>query len=126
MARLNIDLLNKVRDKIAATPEAYDQRDWCLPSHAAPCGTVACIAGWAAILSGEMSIKEAHRNYSDNGEHVNNVAMRVLGLTENEANTLFNGGRDGWPLRYRALGKLSDSQAAIRYLNRIINTGKVT
>lgn len=61
MSNLNIELLKKVRDKIASTPEAYDQSVYGRVSKEAPCGTAACIAGWTVLLADAMPITEVHR-----------------------------------------------------------------
>lgn len=120
---LNLALLEKVRDKIAAVPKAYDQTQWADSSDDAPCGTVACIAGWAAILSGAMTPEEAR---TQTGHGVYYTARDALRLTRKEAETLFSGRMSGWPYRYRLVALLwDDSRAAVRYLNRIIRTGKV-
>lgn len=119
---LNIDLLKQVRDKIATTPESYEQRWWANPSNDAPCGTTACIGGWAVILSGAMTDGEAKEAYS---YFIAEEAARVLGLNSRDAKILFSATRIGWPLRFRMLAAFNPARAAVSYLNRIIRTGKV-
>ena len=46
---LNKDLLERVAQQIEAHPETFDMQDW-------DCGTTACIAGWAARLSGKSML----------------------------------------------------------------------
>lgn len=48
---MNVELLQKVKEKILAEPTAVNMDDWCFSSNKTPCGTVACIAGWACVLS---------------------------------------------------------------------------
>lgn len=143
MSEVNIELLKQVRDKIATTPEAYDQRVFARKSSAAPCGTAACIAGWACVLSGEMDTAELMRREQAIGtvyESIRETAKRVLCLDENEADTLFTetpeGEPDydeergnGWPEPF--CGEWADSgrrdrpSIAIAYLNHIIETREV-
>ena len=62
----NIDLLKRIRDKVVADPDTLDMNDWFLVPvkgldvgtldfglEEIPCGTTACIAGWATLLSGD-------------------------------------------------------------------------
>lgn len=47
----NVDLMLKIREKITNEPDSYDQDVWIETS---ACGTTACIAGWACILSDKV------------------------------------------------------------------------
>ena len=55
---MNIELLNKVKAHILEEPRRLEMVDWIMegdeiPSpEKPPCGTAACIAGWAAMLDG--------------------------------------------------------------------------
>ena len=48
---MNRELLIKVRDAIEAEPMAFKMSMWISKDIISPCGTTACIAGWAATLS---------------------------------------------------------------------------
>jgi hypothetical protein len=151
--RLNIEVFKAVREKIATTPEAYDQEIWGRRDRDAPCGTACCIAGWACVLNGDVSIEDARalgRNGeigpNDNVRHVSDVASEALGLSADDADTLFTSlpegewddydddGEDvfagGWPEPFATNWRLSSSDAerasvAVAYLDHIIETGKV-
>lgn len=133
MSELNIELLKQVRDKIATTPQAYNQETWGQPSAAAPCGTAACIAGWACILSGAMTPEKLYDlGETRHWERIEGVAQDKLGLTLDEADTLFNGEPEiKWPGAFADLwidsygDQLQQAQVAVEYLDHIIETGKV-
>ena len=144
MGKLNIELFKAIREKIATTPEAYDQSVFARPENAAPCGTAACIAGWACVLSGEMSTDELKRRERAKGEEflsIESTATRVLGLDGDEADILFTeapAGRSeewyedderygGWPEPFATQWEEESAleRVAIAYLDHIIETGKV-
>ena len=137
--KLNKKLFRKIRDKIArdGAKGAYDQGTFGRNSDQAPCGTAACIAGWACLMTGELTLRGLIR-IGDNGDtdRIVKRAKRVLGLTIKEADHLFTGspGDDGfgdaWPEPYKSQWERVGSpkaraNVAIRYLNHIIETGKV-
>lgn len=125
---LNFRLFRKVITKLETTPEAYDQGSYGEPSELAPCGTAACIAGWAAHLSGEMTLLQLHENWTE----VQETAQRELGIDDHELSVLFAGTpARKWPRRFAGQWMRSNTskqraRVAIRYLSHIINTGKVT
>lgn len=130
---LNIDLLKKVRDKIATTPGAYNQETWAKPSASAPCGTAACIAGWACIISGAIDVKQLY-SLAEGRQWVaiEGAAQAQLGLTRAEADTLFSGDPSyDWPIEFgdqwdSAYGdNKQEAEIAVEYLDSIINTGEV-
>lgn len=103
--RLNLELLQRVRDKILADPEQHGQAEWLLvspgPEH---CLTAACVAGWACLLAGdEPAINRAVPRFDDQlwvgrvidqygAEHPVHIrARKLLGLDLATANSLF------WP-----------------------------
>lgn len=86
----NVQLLEKVMQHIDDHPEQHDQSTWVRTD----CGTAACFAGWAAILTFGTGIilrdggfqcppPYAHRIMSE-------VAADLLGLDEANADTLFH------------------------------------
>lgn len=150
--RLNIELFKKVREKIATTPEAYDQRVFGRSEPLAPCGTAACIAGWACVLSGVMRLDDVQlANPTDTGQTgiidlVDERAAEALRLTDYESDVLFTSepegdcddydddGNDiyagGWPEPFaeqwrEAVSNDARAQVAVAYLDHIIETGKV-
>lgn len=151
---MNIELLKAIREKIATTPEAYDQEVYGRPEPSAPCGTAACIAGWACVLSDAIPITEVQAsNQRDRRGRINQeLAQRIktaarvaLRLTIDEAEMLFTGEpegewfdyddegndiyEDGWPepfrTQWRNAGYQERPQIAMAYLDYIISTGKV-
>jgi hypothetical protein len=154
-SRLNIELFKAIREKIATTPAAYDQETWGRRDGSAPCGTACCIAGWACVLNGDVSIEDARALGWDgeigadgisDGRHVSDVASEALGLSADDADTLFTSlpegeredydddGNDvfacGWPEPFATNWRLSSSDSerasvAVAYLDHIIETGSV-
>lgn len=121
LSQATIDLLRKVEQHILAEPRRLDmthfgtafsphrtQEDSGLP----PCGTNACIAGWAVVLSDpEVEIKDGFyqlaNDYFDGSDlmHFEDIAAAKLELTTAQAERLFYfkewiEGREtgnGWP-----------------------------
>jgi hypothetical protein len=100
----NVPLLRKIREHIEAHPEEWDQGDW--RSNTA-CGTAYCFAGRAAHLDGAewLSADEPACLVPDSGDLPDDLyytcgtgkympvparARRILGLTQDEARSLFN------------------------------------
>lgn len=138
--KLNIELFRAVRDKIITVPEAYDQGHQAYNDNRSPCGTVACIGGWADILSAP---NESARRHRMNGHVDLDRAANTLGLsgtefwteyaedTRTERAVLFTGDPDEhWPEPFAAQFLEADTpsqiaQVAVAYLDHIIATGKV-
>jgi hypothetical protein len=78
--KLNVRLLRRIKKHILEEPRRFWMGWWVVPNvpgqHPAPCGTTACIAGWAAILG-----KRREPNYHN--------GRRALRLNERQANSLF-------------------------------------
>jgi hypothetical protein len=138
--RLNIALFRAVRDKIVAAPSAYDQGNEGYKTGESPCGTAACIGGWADILSAPNEEARAYRLAG----HVDlDRAANALGLTGSnfwneyagdiltERAVLFTGDPDiAWPSPFagrwaRASDRDEQARIAVDYLNHIICTGRV-
>jgi hypothetical protein len=81
MAMPNAELAYKVLDHIDAHPETWKQGQWI---GEAECGTVACFAGWAVLLSGQTSIRDDFAVI--NGDcvklHISEAAEILLGIEE--------------------------------------------
>jgi hypothetical protein len=94
---MNVPLLRKVKKHILAEPRRLEMNNWAVnvDEEEAPCGTQACIAGWAVILGKgltnnkkrEKYIDRANTHYSMNFWH--NTARKLLGLTQDQAYNLF-------------------------------------
>lgn len=145
-SRLNIELFKKIRDRIAAIPESYDQDYWCEASKAAPCGTTACLAGEAIICAAptvEQGVEDLRRvNAADRRCGVPNRAAELLGLSGRWAawvdddnrvaageTIIFDADAEGWPDEFRDEFRCADAreraEIAVEYLDHIIKTGKV-
>ena len=121
--RYNVALLEQVRDQIV-NEDRHDQGIWARISRAVlqtipnrwinddgdkfitvSCPTAACVAGWAASLSGGMMlVDEENATYRTGGSveahdvlvkgevrNISSFARERLGLTANEADALFDG-----------------------------------
>jgi hypothetical protein len=138
--RLNIELFKKVRAKIARAPEAYDQSVEVYSTGNSPCGTAACIGGWADILSAPSA---SERDIRIRGRVNLDRAANALGLggssfwgeylrdEATERMVLFTGDpADNWPEPFakqwrRAKTSKAQAKIAVAYLDHIIETGKV-
>lgn len=99
---LNVPLLAKVLDHVTGHPGEWNQTMWAVENS---CGTLCCVAGWAAIMAGyELKFDSAvcscgctdaldgnTASYTTTNEFISDVAQRELGLTEDQAKTLFSG-----------------------------------
>lgn len=112
MPKRNAELLNKIADRIEAEPLRYSQGSWVGENRwlveggeeiEVACGTTFCVAGWAVIENGGKLVNRRtswggkYLGFADRNGHrldedeVPSYARRVLGLTEDEAGTLFEG-----------------------------------
>lgn len=144
--RLNIELFKAIREKIATAPDAYDQESYGRPEDDAPCGTAACIAGWACVLSDRVPLLTLQNQRYLPMLNVPLLAAEALALTADEAATLFTSspGYDDtedpftkpWPEPYA--GEWAESidlggaeqvkelaRIAVAYLDWIIENGRV-
>lgn len=96
----NADLMYQVIDQIDAHPELWDQGYWFTVTD---CGTAACVAGWACLLSGDKPFPLLQKLEDlPVGELVSYVdvkgwqvwardrAQKLLGITDGQADALFN------------------------------------
>lgn len=82
----NVELLEQTMRHIIDHPEKHDQRLW-----VSPCGTTACYAGWACILSGaKQTIGTTQIQFAGETRHPQYLAAELLGLDHATANNLFN------------------------------------
>jgi hypothetical protein len=94
---VNIPELERVIAFLEDHPDQHDQKHWLNE-----CGTAGCLAGWTAMLNGYRAISHdtfgwagwtatviADDDPDDPGNDVKVVAMKLLGLTEEDADVLF-------------------------------------
>jgi hypothetical protein len=96
MPTLNIELIDRIIAHLTEHPEEHNQKIW---GRRDECGTRACVAGWAIILSGHdlWKVKTSNlvnRRYEVLSFHgLNNspsiVAGKLLGLSRDQQNCLF-------------------------------------
>jgi len=101
----NVEMFDRVADAIEAAPEQYSQQVYGLEG---PCGTMYCVAGWAAHLAGweptlrrkvvngiwvDSSDEHSYITVQKDGtkQFVSVVARKLLGLTKKEDYALFEG-----------------------------------
>jgi hypothetical protein len=137
MAELNIELFQKVRDRIAAMPESFEQGRWITRSPSSPCGYAACLAGETIICAaptveqGLARLKQL--NAIDEGGESNlipDTAGRLLGLdgcfAVNGEHDIFISSARGWPQPFRSQFSVGDeSGAAVAYLDWIIANNRI-
>jgi hypothetical protein len=95
----NAELAHCVLDKIDAEPELWRQVWWLTKLD---CGTAACFAGWACILSGDKPMLDDPDEDGDEIEfslvelvdgskaHVEERAAQLLGIGPDQAHSLFD------------------------------------
>jgi len=103
---MNIELLQKVRDAILAEPRRFNMGYWVTDGvTTAPCGTAACIGGYALVLNKMEEdktmdwVRGIHYFTMSPGWIIVTDAQRVLGLTLDQRSRLFND--NCWPNPYR-------------------------
>ena len=77
-----VALMLRVADEIEQHPEQYNQKDWKVPWVGGGCLTAYCIGGWACHLTSNAEPAA--------GVEVEPVARRLLGLSYDEADRLFD------------------------------------
>lgn len=118
---MNVRLLRRIEKRILKEPGQFDMGDWLrrgLPKDKLhPCGTEACIAGWACILS-----KKVPRSYL----HVQEVATKLLGISPYGAQCLFV--PTFWPNKFGTVsasfnpGTKAYARNAVRRIEHFIKT----
>jgi hypothetical protein len=133
---INIKLLKKMRDRIAALPNSYFQGWWVVEEKKSPCGAAACLAGEAIICNArtvESGVKTLWKLNDHIGAHRDGPftrAQKLLRLSDIEANGMFAGNADGWPDKFRTMfdnarGPKTRAKAAVAYLDHLIEGGEV-
>lgn len=112
MTKPNVALLEETLTYIRDHPEEWDQTKWV-------CGTAACFAGRAALLSGH-TVPQTHTTHvtdmvgwfrTDGDERVGEVAERELGITFDQAEDLFNATNTMDDLEHVVKNIINESQA---------------
>jgi hypothetical protein len=97
MAELNEKLIACVLEHIEQHPEEYDQSLWAHVEDQEQdgnyCGTTACVAGWACLLSTPVEKWREPHNYG----YYYHEGARLLGLDVTEASMLFGGAEGDSP-----------------------------
>lgn len=134
MSEINKELLAKVRDKILAEPDSYNQEVFA--QSLAPCQTACCIAGHALIISGRRTVEEVLHCYEEDYPEYINAGLEAaieLGLEGPMAmDVLFTAYPDlNWPSPFRGMWRNAETsseraEVAAAFINHIIETGKVT
>lgn len=127
----NARLLNKAADRIESIPESYSQTTFKERSADAPCGTVACLAGEIIICSERSTAKGLKTLHSTPLRDVWLKAARLAGLTDDEADVLFNTSYGWtWPTKFserfdHAKTKKQEAKVAASLLRYLAKGGKV-
>jgi hypothetical protein len=118
---MSVKLLRKVEKAILKEPKRFCMGTWGdLAQRDAPvCGTVGCIAGWAALLN-------VTENPDEFRKHVDMMTQkngkRALKLTLPQCRRLFF--LSGWPSKFQTLFLRGDSvKAAVKRIEHFIKTG---
>lgn len=89
---MNVKLLRKVKRHILEEPKRFDM-DYALRRSAeSPCGTVGCIAGWAAILNGDVQLDGP---LISGWDEIKNIASSALDIPAYPTPTIFY--EHNWP-----------------------------
>ena len=124
MPERNVELLEKTLQHILDHPEQHDQGEWARSR--LDCGTAACFAGWAAILTfGESVINAREGTFAMPAPYdlprMSESAGALLGLTEPEYYTLFeaNNTRDMLRLMVKDLVNGDELQSVEHYRDEV-------
>jgi hypothetical protein len=93
---MNVDLLLKIKERIISHPASFNMSRWgCKvdPTEEHPCGTIACIAGWAVILT-DTPVNWIGYSMED----VCVQAKELLGISWSQANLFYP---DYWPSPFK-------------------------
>jgi hypothetical protein len=137
MAKLNLALFQKVRDRIAEIPESFEQSRWLMAHPSSPCGYAACLAGETIICAAptvEQGLAYLKRLVAIDEEKntclVPDTAGGMLELdgsyTEDGEHDIFVANAEFWPEPFRSQFTNGDeSGAAVAYLDWIIANNRI-
>ena len=126
LPKLNERLITKVLQHIKKFPESYEQdiisRE-CDKTKQTPCGAVGCFGGWAYLLSQPQ--KKRHQ-LASNDVHVLQEARKLLGLTGDESDFLFDttgnsNPRADYKLIQKRLTHIRESRAVAIEKEKLLN-----
>lgn len=131
--RINVELLEQVKAHILAEPRRYHQAVIGTESERSPCGTAACLFGWAGFLSGEVTLQELARIGRYDGEDFMDRVQQHLGFNDAEADIVACRYGERWPEPFKTRFSVAESdgdkagqaRAAADYIDHIIRTGRV-
>lgn len=136
--KLNLELFQKVRERIATIPESYNQSRWIVRKRTSPCGYAACLAGETIICAAptvEAGIRKLNRMMKDEELEADyaipNLAGELLGLDGDYRDfqseyDIFTSTADRWPEPFKAQFLGGDqSGAAVAYLDWIIANNRI-
>jgi hypothetical protein len=98
---MNIKLLNQVAEAILDEPTKFDMKWWTSPSDTSPCGTAACIAGFAVAIKREFkTMRDMRRHHHSGKVNIRTAAIKHLGIKDaDEECRLFGAGY--WPIEFK-------------------------
>lgn len=99
--KMNTKLLNKIIRHIREKPKRFNMKVLARKSRLTTCGTAACIAGWAVLLTrADKQDKKSFHSLIDSGlVSFWYAGASAIGLDQEEARQLFEA--YNWPERYR-------------------------
>src|SRR5437899_999101 len=110
---MNVKLLRKVARHIAAEPIRFCG-SWYMASCHLPCGTRACIAGWAVILGNRMKPEEI---FTLDTNTIRAKAEKLLRINADQSRRLFINWPSPWPSIHD-----SNAQTAVKRIEHFIKT----
>ena len=100
---MNTELLKKIKEAILAEPRNFNMAMWILWDADAPCGTTACIGGWAAVIANELKDPGEQRALQEGHQLGNRLTFEngteALNLSKMEESRLCYD--DNWPEPFR-------------------------
>jgi hypothetical protein len=96
---MNVELLLKVKQHILEEPRRLDMLHGLFVNPESPCGIVGCIAGWTAMISGELKHEIVQKGGLSWGI-VCKLAWQQLDINEDQCNSLFY--VQYWPEPFRS------------------------
>lgn len=135
--KLNLKLLRKVRDRIAAIPESYNQARWITDSVEAPCGAAACVAGETIICDAPTITQgiSTLKRLAGRGGAISDRASVLLGISEEDADVMFDysylNHTVEWPSPFKGQFAAAETpharaQVAVAYLDECLKRKAVT
>lgn len=127
---MNIELLEKVKPSLRKEPRQFNMNRFFYsnPNSNIPnCGTSACIAGHTIAVYNNVNLKEAREKLNDRNENnlydsCEDLAIKLLDLTEEQADRLFFFNK--WPLQFQKNHPNNVEQACARIDHFIKTEGK--